>query len=88
MGRLLDSRRTPVSVVEVRLDTGTFVIRIDGFEDKGATWESRVRLYRGVSTEEQLRQPDGHACRLSSIGACRAVFHDLPRDSRHERPVQ
>ena len=38
-GRLLDSRRTPVSVVEVRIDTGTFVLRIDDFEDKGATWE-------------------------------------------------
>ena len=37
--RLLDPRRTPVSVIEVRLDTGTFVIRIDDFEDKGATWE-------------------------------------------------
>ena len=37
--RLLDLRRTPVSVIEVRLDTGTFVIRIDDFEDKGATWE-------------------------------------------------
>ena len=38
-GRLLDSRRTPVSVVEVRVAVGTFVIRIDDFEDKGATWE-------------------------------------------------
>ena len=37
--RLLDPRRTPVSVVELRLDTGTFVIRIDDYEDKGATWE-------------------------------------------------
>ncbi len=34
-GRLLDSRRTPVSVVEVRVAVGTFVIRIDDFEDKG-----------------------------------------------------
>ncbi len=38
-GRLRDPRRTPVSVVEIRIDTGTFVIRIDDFEDKGATWE-------------------------------------------------
>jgi len=37
--RLLDPRRTPVSVVEILGRTGTFVIRIDDFEDKGATWE-------------------------------------------------
>jgi hypothetical protein len=37
--RLLDPRRTPVSVLEILGRTGTFVIRIDDFEDKGATWE-------------------------------------------------
>lgn len=38
-GRLLDPRRTPVSVVEVRTATGFVVIRVEGFEDGGATWE-------------------------------------------------
>ena len=38
-GRLRDPRRTPVSVVEVRPATGSVVIRIEGFEDDGATWE-------------------------------------------------
>jgi hypothetical protein len=37
-GRLLDTRRTPVSVVDVRVDTGQFVVRIDDFEDRGAEW--------------------------------------------------
>lgn len=38
-GRLLDPRRTPVSVLEVRPATGFVLLRIDDFEDAGATWE-------------------------------------------------
>lgn len=37
--RLLDPRRTPVRVVELRPQTGMFVVRIEKFEDAGATWE-------------------------------------------------
>jgi hypothetical protein len=38
-GRLLDARRTPVTVVGVPAAKGAFVVRIDAFEDKGRTWE-------------------------------------------------
>jgi len=38
-GRMLDPRRTPVSVVEVHVDTGFIVLRVEGFEDAGATWQ-------------------------------------------------
>jgi hypothetical protein len=38
-GRLLDARRTPISVVAIRPRVGMFVVRIDDFEDRGATWE-------------------------------------------------
>lgn len=38
-GCLLDPRRTPISVIEISVDVGSFVIRIDDFEDTGATWE-------------------------------------------------
>ncbi len=38
-GRLLDPRRTPVSVAAVRVATGFVDIRIEGFEDAGAIWE-------------------------------------------------
>ena len=38
-GRMLDPRRTPVTVVGLRPERGTFVLRIDGFEDRGAVWE-------------------------------------------------
>jgi hypothetical protein len=37
--RLLDPRRTPVRVVELRPATGMFVVRVEKFEDEGALWE-------------------------------------------------
>ena len=37
-GRLLDARRTPVSVIEVQPTVGFVHIRIEGFEDEGAVW--------------------------------------------------
>jgi hypothetical protein len=38
-GRLLDPRRTPVTIVGIRLEVGTFVVRLEAFEDAGARWE-------------------------------------------------
>ncbi len=38
-GRLLDHRRTPVRVLDVKHTSGFFVIEILDFEDKGACWE-------------------------------------------------
>jgi len=38
-GRLLDPRRTPVTVTEIRPASGTFCVRIEAFEDAGAIWE-------------------------------------------------
>ena len=38
-GRLLDPRRTPLSVVGVRPDVGFTDVRIEDFEDAGAVWE-------------------------------------------------
>jgi hypothetical protein len=38
-GRLLDARRTPVRVLEVKCVSGFFVVEILDFEDKGACWE-------------------------------------------------
>lgn len=38
-GRLLDPRRTPVTLVDILPSVGMFVLRIDAFEDKGALWE-------------------------------------------------
>ncbi|HJZ66754.1 MAG TPA: hypothetical protein VKF81_01315 [Blastocatellia bacterium] len=38
-GRLLDSRRTPIKIIDIRRSIGIFVVRIEAFEDKGALWE-------------------------------------------------
>ncbi len=38
-GRLLDARRTPLSVTAVRVDKGAFEVEIQAFEDAGARWE-------------------------------------------------
>ncbi len=48
-GRLLDPRRTPVTIIGVRMDIGVFSVRLDDFEDKGAVWEipfERVDRYQ------------------------------------------
>ena len=41
-GRVLDPRRTPITIVDIRPDTGTFVLRIDDFEDK--LWYGRAAV--------------------------------------------
>jgi hypothetical protein len=38
-GRLLDARRTPVTVVAVHAARGSFSVQIDAFEDRGAEWD-------------------------------------------------
>jgi hypothetical protein len=38
-GRMLDPRRTPVEVTEVKPRSGSFVVRVCAFEDAGAEWE-------------------------------------------------
>ena len=38
-GRLLDSRRTPITIVAVTPAIGAFVVEIKAFEDTGARWE-------------------------------------------------
>jgi hypothetical protein len=37
--RLLDPRRTPLCVLEVKITSGFFVVEILDFEDKGRRWE-------------------------------------------------
>ena len=38
-GRLLDARRTPVTVIAAHSDRGAFEVEIGAFEDAGARWE-------------------------------------------------
>lgn len=66
-GRLLDSRRTPVTVVDVAPARGEFVVRVEAFEDAGATWSlflselgrfqfERDSVEAGRDQVEELRQ--------------------------------
>ncbi len=38
-GRLLDARRTPITVLDVAPEHGSFVVGVEAFEDRGARWE-------------------------------------------------
>jgi hypothetical protein len=38
-GRMLDPRRTPIQILALRPEFGTFVWEILDFEDRGAHWE-------------------------------------------------
>jgi hypothetical protein len=55
-GRLLDDRRTSVTVVEADPGRGSFVVRVEAFEDAGAQWElgleeiARLQFDGGATT--------------------------------------
>ena len=38
-GRLLDPRRTPVTIVGIQADVGFWTLRVEAFEDAGAMWD-------------------------------------------------
>ncbi len=45
-GRMLDSRRTPITITAVTADTGAFELEIGAFEDEGARWELSLEEIR------------------------------------------
>jgi len=61
-GRLLDARRTPLRVVELRPALGSFVVRIEAFEDAGALWEMSFEKVRGLQFERGSARADAAAC--------------------------
>jgi hypothetical protein len=76
-GRLLDPRRTPVTIVGVRIETGQFSVRVDAFEDAGAVWlvpfedVTRFQFARGGARrdEAELRAAVARFDRELVIGA-------------------
>ena len=68
-GRFLDPRRTPFTIVEVRIDRGTFVARLDDFEDKGAHWEEPLECWGHVQIARDARRASPEAV----AAYCRAV---------------
>ncbi len=76
-GRLLDPRRTPVTVVEVTPERGSFTVRVDAFEDTGAHWElflAEVERFQFKLGSRRLADGD-----LATMSAAR---------SRFERPLR
>ncbi|MGH2850768.1 MAG: hypothetical protein ACRDLP_09150 [Solirubrobacteraceae bacterium] len=55
-GRLLDARRTPIEIVAVSPQVGSFVVEVRAFEDAGVRWElaldeiARFQLVRDAAT--------------------------------------
>ena len=53
-GRLLDARCTPITVVDVAPERGSFVVRVEAFEDTGARWElglEEIKRFQFARTE-------------------------------------
>lgn len=78
-GRLLDARRTPITVTAVKPDIGAFEVEVGAFEDAGARWElgleeiGRFQFARGGSVA-----PDRSISELER--ARRRFDHDLVVD--------
>lgn len=56
-GRMLDPRRTPVTITALGLERGYFVLRVDAFEDAGAVWEcpfETVEHYQFAQTSARV----------------------------------
>ncbi|WP_028058496.1 hypothetical protein [Candidatus Solirubrobacter pratensis] len=69
-GRLLDPRRTPVTIAGTVLETGVFSVRVDAFEDAGAVWEvpfedvARFQFARGGALRDDVAQLEAVVARL------------------------
>jgi hypothetical protein len=60
-GRLLDARRTPVTVTAVAPRTGGFEVEIDAFEDVGARWELPLQDVRRFQFDRRGHTATGEA---------------------------
>jgi hypothetical protein len=78
-GRLLDPRRTPVSVVAVQSDIGFVLIRIEDFEDAGAVWQ--------VPLEEIVHyqfEPEGPRAPAAAVAEMEAAIRRVARSQTIE----
>ena len=76
-GRLLDPRRTPVSIAAVDLDTGQFHVRIEHFEDRGALWEIPLESVKRFQFERAARRIGA-----ADVAAFRAIIERFDRPLR------
>jgi hypothetical protein len=86
-GRLLDARRTPITVAAVAPDKGAFEVEIGAFEDAGARWElplqevQRFQFARGgvIATAEAVAGLERAAARFD-----RELVVECDREARAE----
>ena len=72
-GRLMDARRTPVRITDIKPETGTFVIEILDFEDQGARWEESFENTRYFQFERGSRS--AHTADIARFQAAVAQFN-------------
>lgn len=60
-GRMLDARRTPIRILEIKRATGFFVLKVLDFEDQGVQWEipfERVEKLQFARSSAEASQVD------------------------------
>ncbi len=72
-GRLMDARRTPVRITDIKPETGTFVIEILDFEDQRARWEESFENTRYFQFERGSRSAE--AADIARFQAAVAQFN-------------
>lgn len=85
-GRLLDARRTPVTVVDVSADRGSFVVRVDAFEDRDARWELGFEEIERFQFERAAARTSDQALaelRHSAAHFDRELVIECEPDARH-----
>lgn len=78
-GRLLDARRTPITIAAITREKGAFVVEIGAFEDAGARWElplEDVRRFQFAQGGDEA--PAGVVAELARAAA--RFDHDLVID--------
>lgn len=86
VGRVLDPRRTPFRVVEIRREVGFFVLEITGFEDQGAHWEVPFEsVDRYQFSLGSKRAPEAEAAAYAEVSGLLDQPLEIPIDpSRRE----
>jgi hypothetical protein len=88
--RLLDLRRTPVRIVELRPDSGLFICEVQDFEDRGALWDMPFESVMGFQfAKGSAEAPAAEAARYAEIAQQFDRTLDIPCDpARREESLR
>jgi hypothetical protein len=86
-GRLLDARRTPLSLTDVVPERGEFRVRIEAFEDRGALWRLPLwEIGRMQFANDSARAPGDVVARLEQ--AAKRFARELVVEARTDALAQ